>query len=137
MESGSPELEVSSPLSKPWDMLPMDDWGQTELGQSAPWDCDGHERSTRKTSPIHSVAGVTTAVLILHGEKDERVPVGQAIGLWRGLSRRASERGKKAAQLVIYPREPHGRVASFQGGCYQLIGKNLIGFLSVNMQRMC
>ncbi|KAG6830818.1 hypothetical protein H0H87_006991 [Tephrocybe sp. NHM501043] len=89
MDSGSPELE-------------------TEIGQSAPWDCDGQERSIRKTSPIHCVAGVTTAVLILHGEKDERVPVGQAIGLWRGLKRRASERAKEAAQLVLYPREPHG-----------------------------
>lgn len=59
-------------------------------------------------SPIHSVARVSTAVLILHGEKDERVPVGQAVGLWRGLKRKASERGKEAAQLVLYPREPHG-----------------------------
>ncbi|RDB29887.1 putative peptidase YuxL [Hypsizygus marmoreus] len=91
MESGSPELE-------------------TEIGQSAPWGCDGLERSTRKTSPIHCVAGVATAVLILHGERDERVPVGQAIGLYRGLKRRASERGKQSAQLVIYPREPHGFV---------------------------
>ncbi|KAF8068855.1 Alpha/Beta hydrolase protein [Lyophyllum atratum] len=91
MDSESPELEA-------------------EIGQSAPWDCDDLEHSMRKTSPIHSVAGVTTAVLILHGEKDERVPVSQGIGLWRGLKRRASERGREAAQLVLYPREPHGFV---------------------------
>lgn len=81
---------------------------QAAIGQSAPWDHDGQEHSTRKTSPIHSVAGVETAVLLLHGEKDERMNVGQAIGLWRGLKRRASERGREGAQLVIYPREPHG-----------------------------
>ncbi|KAF9467818.1 Alpha/Beta hydrolase protein [Collybia nuda] len=91
MDSGSPELE-------------------TEIGQSAPWDHDGREQSIRKTSPIHSVAGVETAVLLLHGEKDERMNVGQAVGLWRGLKRRASERGREGAQLVIYPREPHGFV---------------------------
>ncbi|KAF5379112.1 hypothetical protein D9615_005874 [Tricholomella constricta] len=91
MDSGSPELE-------------------TEIGQSAPWDSDGRERFVRKTSPIHCVAGVTTAVLILHGEKDERVPVSQGLGLWRGLKRRAAERGREAAQLVLYPREPHGFV---------------------------
>jgi len=51
---------------------------------------------------------VSTAVLILHGEKDERVPIGQAIGLYRGLQRKASERGKEGTVLVIYPREPHG-----------------------------
>ncbi|KAJ7045897.1 Alpha/Beta hydrolase protein [Mycena alexandri] len=89
MESGSPELEAA-------------------IGQSTPWDHDAPERSERKTSPVHSVAGVSTAILILHGEKDERVPVGQAIGFWRGLKRRAADRGKKAAELVVYPREPHG-----------------------------
>ncbi|KAJ6489519.1 Alpha/Beta hydrolase protein [Mycena vitilis] len=91
MESGSPELE-------------------TAIGQSTPWDHDAPEKSERKTSPVHSVAGVSTAVLILHGDKDERVPVGQAIGFWRGLKRRGADRGKEAAQLVVYPREPHGFV---------------------------
>ncbi|KAF7357712.1 Peptidase-S9 domain-containing protein [Mycena venus] len=91
MESGSPELEVA-------------------IGGSAPWDHDAPEKSERKTSPVHSVADVSTAVLILHGDKDERVPVGQAIGFWRGLKRRAADRGKEAAELVIYPREPHGFV---------------------------
>jgi len=80
---------------------------QEAIGQSSPWDHLG-ERSIRKNSPIHSVAGVDTAVLILHGEKDERVPVGQAIGLWRGLSRHASLRGRTAVQMVLYPEASHG-----------------------------
>ncbi|KAJ7105419.1 Alpha/Beta hydrolase protein [Mycena crocata] len=91
MESGSPELEAA-------------------IGQSNPWDHDAPEVSTRKTSPVHSVSGVTTAVLIIHGDKDERVPLGQSIGFWRGLKRRAADRGKEAAELVVYPREPHGFV---------------------------
>ncbi|KAJ7451763.1 Alpha/Beta hydrolase protein [Mycena galericulata] len=91
MESGSPELE-------------------TAIGQSTPWDQDAANESTRKASPIHSVFGVTTAVLILHGDKDERVPLGQAVGFWRGLKRRAADRGKEAVELVVYPREPHGFV---------------------------
>ncbi|KAJ7217689.1 Alpha/Beta hydrolase protein [Mycena pura] len=90
MESGSPELEVKC------------------TAYHVPWDFDAPEKSTRKTSPVHSVAGVSTAVLILHGDKDERVPLGQAVGFWRGLKRCATERGKEAAELVVYPREPHG-----------------------------
>ncbi|KAJ7497682.1 Alpha/Beta hydrolase protein [Mycena latifolia] len=89
MESGSPELE-------------------TAIGQRTPWDHDAPEESIRKTSPIHSVSGVSTAVLILHGDEDERVPLGQSIGFWRGLKRRAADRGKEAAELVVYPRETHG-----------------------------
>jgi len=76
MDSGSPELE-------------------TETGKSAPWDHDNQERSVRRTSPIHFVAVVTTAVLILHGEKDERVPVNQGIGMWRSSRGvRQKEKGK-------------------------------------------
>lgn len=84
---------------------------QVAIGQSPPW---LHPRSTstftseRKTSPIHNVEGVTTAILILHGEKDERVPLGQARGFYWGLKRCAAPKGRETAQLVVYPREPHG-----------------------------
>ncbi|THH14407.1 hypothetical protein EW146_g5925 [Bondarzewia mesenterica] len=88
MESASPELEV-------------------EIGQRNPWSAPC---SHRKISPVHDLHGVTTAVLILHGERDERVPVGQAIGLYRGLKRVAAKEGRETAQLVLYPREPHGFV---------------------------
>ncbi|KAJ3905515.1 Alpha/Beta hydrolase protein [Lentinula edodes] len=86
MESGSPELEKA-------------------ISQRDPWDGELHKRNL---SPIHRVDGVSTAVLILHGDRDERVPVGQAIGLYRGLQRKANARGKRGTELVIYPREPHG-----------------------------
>ncbi|KAF9500700.1 alpha/beta-hydrolase [Pleurotus eryngii] len=91
MESGSPELEAA-------------------IGQRVPWDEEANTKvvGNRRLSPIHAVIDVTTAVLILHGEKDERVPVGQGIGLWRGLRRKAAQRGRDGAQLVVYPREPHG-----------------------------
>ncbi|KAF7315808.1 Peptidase-S9 domain-containing protein [Mycena indigotica] len=93
MESGSPELEGA-------------------IGGSIPWkDFDKFiPTSERKTSPVHSVGGVTTACLILHGDRDERVPLGQSIGFWRGLKRCAAQRGKDGAELVVYPREPHGFV---------------------------
>ncbi|KAJ7646932.1 Alpha/Beta hydrolase protein [Roridomyces roridus] len=85
LESGSPELEMA-------------------IGQRLPWD----EAPKRRISPVHAVSGVDTAVLILTGEKDERVPSGQSIGFWRGLRRHATPRGQKAVELVMYPRETHG-----------------------------
>ncbi|KAJ7071980.1 Alpha/Beta hydrolase protein [Mycena amicta] len=91
MESGSPELEAAIGGSPPWNTSPS-----------------FVSTSERRTSPIHSVGGVSTACLILHGDKDERVPLGQSIGFWRGLKRCASDRGKEGAELVVYPREPHG-----------------------------
>jgi dipeptidyl aminopeptidase/acylaminoacyl peptidase len=65
---------------------------------------------SEKTLPLYMarsamthVDKVTTPTLILHGANDERVPVGQAQELYRGLK----DRGK-ATELVFYPREGHG-----------------------------
>jgi dipeptidyl aminopeptidase/acylaminoacyl peptidase len=46
---------------------------------------------------------VQTPTLILHGANDERVPVGQAYEMYRGLK----DRGRPT-ELVLYPREGHG-----------------------------
>ncbi|KAK0203471.1 Alpha/Beta hydrolase protein [Desarmillaria ectypa] len=85
MEAASPELEGA-------------------LGGISPW--KGRER---KESPVQRAAGVTTAVLILHGEKDERVSLSQGIGLYRSL-RRTEGPCKDRVEMVVYPREPHGFV---------------------------
>ena len=45
----------------------------------------------------------TTPTLTLYGEADERMPVSQGYELNVGLKSRGVE-----AQLVAYPREPHG-----------------------------
>ena len=54
-------------------------------------------------SAMTHIDNVTTPTLILHGAADERVPVGQAQELYRGLE----DRGK-TTELVTYPREGHG-----------------------------
>ena len=54
-------------------------------------------------SAMTHIDKVTTPTLILHGANDERVPVGQAYELYRGLK----DRGKPT-ELVFYPREGHG-----------------------------
>jgi dipeptidyl aminopeptidase/acylaminoacyl peptidase len=66
--------------------------------------------ANRETLPLYMnrsamthIDNVTTPTLILHGANDDRVPVGQAQELFRGLK----DRGK-ATELVFYPREGHG-----------------------------
>ena len=54
-------------------------------------------------SAMTHVDKVKTATLILHGANDERVPVGQAYEMYRGLK----DRGVPT-ELVFYPREGHG-----------------------------
>jgi dipeptidyl aminopeptidase/acylaminoacyl peptidase len=57
----------------------------------------------RKHSPITYAGRVTTPTLILHGEDDPAVPVGQAYAFYRALRER-----NVPVELVVYPREGHG-----------------------------
>jgi len=53
-------------------------------------------------SPIRWVTQVTTPVLLLHGEEDERCPLPQSVEFYKGLRSIGVE-----TELWIYPREPH------------------------------
>jgi len=90
----------------------ISDWGQmpaqcdvvdlsADFG-GAPW---MPENPKTEGAPIRHVEGVETAVLIVHGEKDDRVPTIQGISFMRGLRRQAKY--PERSQLIIYPREPH------------------------------
>jgi dipeptidyl aminopeptidase/acylaminoacyl peptidase len=75
---------------------------EADLGGSTGWEGSGPRRHD-ELSPASYVHRVKTPVLILHGEKDDRVPVGQARYFARGLRHYGCP-----FELVIYPREPHG-----------------------------
>jgi dipeptidyl aminopeptidase/acylaminoacyl peptidase len=57
----------------------------------------------RKRSAMTYIKNARTPTLILHGQADLRVPVGQAQELYAGLKKNGVP-----VQLVFYPREPHG-----------------------------
>ena len=56
----------------------------------------------RARSPLFQVGKVRTPVLLLHGERDERVPVSQGYELYRALKRRGCP-----TEMVVYPRNGH------------------------------
>ncbi len=53
-------------------------------------------------SPHLHVADIVTPMLVIHGDKDYRVPVGEALRLWADLS----EHGK-TAKFLYFPDENH------------------------------
>jgi dipeptidyl aminopeptidase/acylaminoacyl peptidase len=57
----------------------------------------------RAHSPMYHVKGVSTPTLIQHGEKDERVPIGQGYEYYHALKRQGC-----TVKMVVYPRTPHG-----------------------------
>ncbi len=57
----------------------------------------------RMNSPLTYASKVNTPILIVHGERDLRVPVSQAYQFYSALKHYGAK-----VKLVIYPREPHG-----------------------------
>lgn len=96
-----------------WDLMAMtsDVPGfESELGGVAPWAAAKSDVQSRKGSPIWELAEAAKAgrvppVLLLHGEKDYRVPITQAWAFHRGC-----KKWKVPCELVTYPREPHAFV---------------------------
>ncbi|MCI0336943.1 MAG: S9 family peptidase [Acidobacteria bacterium] len=77
------------------------------LHGGTPWEA---RKTFDEQSPLTYLARVKTPTLIFHGEKDERVPVGQSQETYRTLKRLGV-----TTQLVIYPDQGHGlTIPSYQ-----------------------
>ena len=88
-----------------WDMLTMSSdipAVEEELAGGAPWNMEMNSLKTRHSSPVWHMKDIKTPILILHSEKDERVPVSQAFAFHRGCLHH-----KYHCEMVLYPREPH------------------------------
>jgi dipeptidyl aminopeptidase/acylaminoacyl peptidase/tetratricopeptide (TPR) repeat protein len=57
----------------------------------------------RKSSPVNYMKNAKTPTLIIQGEEDTTDPIGQSTALYRALKHYGVR-----AELVTYPREPHG-----------------------------
>ena len=68
-------------------------WADREWGDPARMDAH---------SPHRSLDRITTPVLVIHGERDYRVPIGEALRLWGDLQRRGVE-----AKFLYFPDESH------------------------------
>lgn len=102
---------------------------EARLAGNAPWMNTVNETNGRKGSPIYHMQDINTPFLILHGEKDQRVPVEQAIGFHRGLRARGKE-----CEMVIYPREGHGVPMPFERPHYIHMLKKMGEFLEKHLK---
>jgi dipeptidyl aminopeptidase/acylaminoacyl peptidase len=56
----------------------------------------------REHSPDRNLARIRTPMLVIHGERDHRVPIGEALRLWADLTRTGVE-----ARFLYFPDENH------------------------------
>ncbi len=75
------------------------------------WVREMTEQMTQRNSPHHHVGDIRTPMLVIHGDKDYRVPIGEGLRLWYELLSRsglpAADDGSSAHQFLYYPSEGH------------------------------
>ncbi|MDH6236012.1 prolyl oligopeptidase family serine peptidase [Cryobacterium sp. CG_9.6] len=60
------------------------------------------------SSPHHSVANIVTPMLVIHGDRDYRVPLGESLRLWSELAEHHAEPdGSTVHKFLFFPDENH------------------------------
>jgi dipeptidyl aminopeptidase/acylaminoacyl peptidase len=72
------------------------------------WIREMTDEVTHAHSPHRFADDITTPMLIIHGDKDYRVPIGEALRLWwHLLSRSKAEDGASPHKFLYFPDENH------------------------------
>jgi len=72
-------------------------WWEREFGSP-----EAMPERYRDNSPDRNLARIRTPMLVIHGERDHRVPIGEALRLWADLTRTRVE-----AKFLYFPDENH------------------------------
>ncbi len=79
------------------------------------WEREMTPQMTADNSPHHFVANINTPMLVIHGDKDYRVPIGEGLRLWYELlassALPAGEDGSSPHRFLYFPSEDHWVIA--------------------------
>jgi dipeptidyl aminopeptidase/acylaminoacyl peptidase len=71
------------------------------------WQREMTPEMIRKNDPSAHLAQVDTPMLVIHGDKDYRVPVGEALALWWDLCSQAPDPEAMPHRFLYFPDENH------------------------------
>jgi dipeptidyl aminopeptidase/acylaminoacyl peptidase len=85
----------------------LDQFGPTTDGYHY-WRREMSPEMMAANSPHHFVEHINTPMLVIHGDRDFRVPIGEALRLWAELSERhAGDDGTMPHKFLYFPDENH------------------------------
>lgn len=88
----------------------LDQFGPTTDGAYW-WEREMTEHMAQQNSPHHHVQAIRTPMLVIHGDKDYRVPIGEGLRLWYELLSRsglpADDDGNSPHRFLYFPSEGH------------------------------
>ncbi len=86
-------------------------WALDQFGPTtdAPWywQREMTPEMARENSPHLSVDKIVTPMLVVHGDHDYRVPIGEGLRLWAELAARAADDGSMPHKFLYFPDENH------------------------------
>lgn len=99
------------------------------------WTREMSSGMAKRNSPHHDVASISTPMLVIHGDKDYRVPIGEALRLWYQLLAEsglpADDDGGTPHRFLYFPTEGHWVLAPQHAKIwYQVV----IGFLDEHVR---
>jgi dipeptidyl aminopeptidase/acylaminoacyl peptidase len=85
----------------------LDQFGPT-TDSSQYWQSIFSAEGLDRSSPHHAVRDIVTPMLVIHGDRDYRVPVGESLRLWSELAEHhAADDGTTPHRFLIFPDENH------------------------------
>ena len=71
------------------------------------WEREMSPEMVRANDPSQFAERIVTPMLVVHGDKDYRVPIGEALRLWRDLCSRAEDPETMPHRFLYFPSENH------------------------------
>jgi dipeptidyl aminopeptidase/acylaminoacyl peptidase len=72
------------------------------------WQSIFSEEGMRENSPHLAVDDIVTPMLVIHGDRDYRVPIGESLRLWSELAEHhAADDGTTQHRFLLFPDENH------------------------------
>ncbi|MCW0212356.1 MAG: prolyl oligopeptidase family serine peptidase [Pseudonocardia sp.] len=84
----------------------LDHFGTT-TDFAAEWARELSPERAASNSPHHHVDAITTPMLVIHGDKDYRVPIGEGLRLWWELQSRQQDAAANPHRFLYFPDENH------------------------------
>jgi dipeptidyl aminopeptidase/acylaminoacyl peptidase len=84
----------------------LDQFGGTTDDASF-WDMEMTEEMALANTPDGAVDAIVTPMLVIHGDKDYRVPIGEALRLWWDLLSRQGDPESQPHRFLYFPDENH------------------------------
>ncbi|GAC1610394.1 MAG: S9 family peptidase [Mycobacteriales bacterium] len=84
----------------------LDQFGPT-TDVSYYWRREMTQQMARDNDPSAHVDSISTPMLVIHGDKDYRVPIGEALRLWFELNARVTDPASSPHRFLYFPDENH------------------------------